>query len=139
MLLLLANYGSRLNTGERHTQGPCVILQQGILTATHWSKRGIKTVLRGVYSRMKLNLYCVPARKTLRLTEGSPPGIPSELWMYVIFGSALGICLLAQAVSSFPVTSFDGFGLKAKPNSFSYHVLMLLTIDVYEIYSVIWN
>lgn len=99
-----------------------MILQQDILTVTLWSKRGTKTVLRGICSRMRLKCQCyVPARKTLRLTVGSPPGIPSELWMYIIFRSALGTYLLAQAVSSFPVASFDSFGLKAKPDTFSCH------------------
>lgn len=48
------NYDSRLNTGERHMQGPYVILQQDNLTATHWSKRDTKTVLRAIYGRMRL-------------------------------------------------------------------------------------
>lgn len=73
-------------------------------------------------------LQChVLARKTLRLPVISPAGIPSDLCMYIIFGPALGIYLFAQAVSSFSVAFFDSFRLKAKSDSSSIMILMLLT------------
>lgn len=49
-------------------------------------------------------LQCyVPARMPGRLAVGFLPGISSELWMYIIFGAALGAYLLALAVSSFQI------------------------------------